>query len=268
MAQGNTSQEGTPFSTARQADAGGFVAATRAPSTAAYEYDNEKNEPEDIFSPNFDSNPLPGVHLADPLSLPYIIEPDPEDLPKSTTPPKAPSILRTIIEFAMALVIALVLTWAIKTYLVEPFEVPTGSMETTIRIGDKLLADKFTINFNPVERGDIVVFADKVQPGRILVKRVVATGGQVVDIKNGLVFVDGNPLFEPYTNGAATAPLAQHFDNMNIEYPYTVPEGELWVMGDNRENSADSRYFGTVLVSSVYGRALMVFWPFDDIGPL
>lgn len=186
----------------------------------------------------------------------------------SEPPKKSSSALRTIIEFAIALVIALALTWGIKTYLIEPFEVPTGSMENTIMSGDKLLADKISLRFDPIEKGDIVVFADKTKPNRILVKRVIATGGQTVDIKNGLVYVDGEPLFEPYVIGEETQPLDQHFENMAIEYPFTVPEGELWVMGDNRGNSADSRYFGSVLEDTVYGRAWMVFWPLDNIGPL
>ena len=190
----------------------------------------------------------------------------PEEPPEKQK--KQPSILRTILEFAIALVIALALTWVIKTFFIEPFEVPTGSMETTIMIGDKILADKYTINFDEVKRGDVIVFADKVMPGRILVKRVIATGGETVDIRNGLVYVDGEPLYEPYVNGAETLPLEQHFENMPIEFPYTVPEDQLWVMGDNRENSADSRYFGTVNADSVYGKALLVFWPFENIGPL
>ncbi len=181
---------------------------------------------------------------------------------------KPPTLLRTLIEFALALVVALALTWVIKTFLVEPFEVPTGSMETTIMSGDKLLADKISLNWDPVGYGDIVVFADKTTPGRILVKRVIATGGQQVTIRDGLVYVDGVPLYEPYTNGAETEKLEQHFENMAIEYPYTVPEGQLWVMGDNRLNSADSRYFGTITEDSVYGRAFMVFWPLEDVGPL
>lgn len=181
---------------------------------------------------------------------------------------RLPQVLRTVLEFALALIVALALTWVIKAFLVEPYEVPTGSMETTIMIGDKILADKITMNFTAIEKGDIVVFADKVMPERILVKRVIATGGQVVDIRDGLVHVDGSPLYEPYVNGGETYALEQHFENMEITYPFTIPEGQLWVMGDNRNNSADSRYFGTITEDSVYGRAFMVFWPLEDIGPL
>jgi len=189
-----------------------------------------------------------------------------EEEPKKSK--KSSGVLRTILEFAIALVVALGLTWVLKSFVVEPYEVPTGSMETTIMVGDKLLAEKVTLNFNPVQNGDIIVFADKVLPGRVLVKRAIATGGQVVDFKDGHVYVDGVPLYEPYVNGALTQPLDQQFDNMIINYPYKVPDGQIWVMGDNRENSADSRYFGSINESSVYGRALMVFWPLGDIGPL
>lgn len=182
-------------------------------------------------------------------------------------PKKSHGILRTVIEFAIALVVALILTWAIKTYVVEPFEVPTGSMETTIMVGDKILTEKISLHFDPMVKGDIIVFADKTNPGRILVKRIIATGGQVVDIRDGLVYVDGEALYEPYTTGESY-PLAQHFENMAIEYPYTVPQGHYWVMGDNRENSADSRYFGTVAEETVYGRVWMIFWPLENIGPL
>jgi signal peptidase I len=179
-----------------------------------------------------------------------------------------PQALRTILEFAIALVIAVGLTWLVKSFVLEPYEVPTGSMETTIMIGDKLLAEKISYNFNAIQAGDIIVFADKVLPGRVLVKRVIALGGQVVDLRDGTVYVDGSPLYEPYIVGAETHPLNSTLDNMVISYPYTVPQGSLWVMGDNRDSSADSRFFGAVTESSVFGRAMMVFWPLENIGPL
>ncbi|MDR3136508.1 MAG: signal peptidase I [Coriobacteriales bacterium] len=188
---------------------------------------------------------------------------------EAPSPPKRRAgLLRMAVEFVIVLAVAMALTWALKAFLIEPFEVPTGSMETTIMIGDKLLADKYTINFTPVNRGDIVVFADKVEPGRILIKRVIATGGQTIDLRDGRVYVDDSLLFEPYVNGAASLPLSQHFNNMFIDYPFIVPEGHLWVMGDNRAHSADSRYFGSIDATTVYGRALLVFWPLNRIGPL
>lgn len=204
--------------------------------------------------------------MADDFNNNY--HPAEDDIEPIREPKRSHSIFRTIIEFAIALAVALLLTWALKTYVIEPFEVPTGSMERTIMIGDKILAEKVSLHYDPIVKDDIIVFADKTLPGRILVKRVIAVGGQVVDIRDGLVYVDGEPLYEPYTNGMESHPLTQHFDNMIIEYPYTVPEGHLWVMGDNRENSADSRYFGTIAEETVYGRAWMIFWPLEDIGPL
>ena len=95
-----------------------------------------------------------------------------------------------------------------------------------------------------------------------LVKRVVATAGQTVDIVDGAVYVDGEPLEEDYVDGALTEELA----GSGIEFPCTVPEGELWVMGDNRTNSTDSRWFGSVPVESVTGRVFFCYWPWDRIG--
>jgi signal peptidase I len=179
-----------------------------------------------------------------------------------------PGFFRTLIELVFALIVALLLTWSLKTFVIEPFEVPSGSMETTIMTNDKILCDKISYNFVDIQKGDIVVFADKVVDGRILVKRVIATGGQTVDLKDGHVYVDENPLYEPYTHGAATNPLTQRYNNATIDYPYKVPVGYIWVMGDNRGNSADSRYFGPILEDAVYGKAIMVFWPLEHVGPL
>ena len=92
-------------------------------------------------------------------------------------------------------------------------------------------------------------------------------GGQTVDLIEGVVYVDGVALDEPYTQGEPTAPL-KTASGVDILYPYTVPEGEIWVMGDNRMNSADSRYFGSIDEESVSGRAVAIYWPLDHIGVL
>lgn len=137
-------------------------------------------------------------------------------------------------------------------------------METTILTGDMVFAEKISYEVGSPKAGDIVVFDDPEIPSRVLIKRVIATGGQTVDLKNGVVYVDGSPLLEPYATGQSN-PLPSTAYNVSISYPYTVPEGTVWVMGDNRENSSDSRYFGAVDVDNVFGRAFLNYWPIVDL---
>lgn len=174
-----------------------------------------------------------------------------------------PGIIRRFLSFVICIAVVLVCAWGIRTYVVEPFEVPSASMETTIMTGDRIFAEKVTYNFESPKAGDIVLFSDPETPARVLVKRVIAVGGQTVDLQDGFVVVDGVKLSESYTRGFSYA-----LSNSDISYPYTVPQGEVWVMGDNRENSQDSRYFGSVDVDTVFGKALLVYWPFDDFGTL
>ena len=114
--------------------------------------------------------------------------------------------------------------------------------------------------------GDIVTFADPLVSNRTLIKRVIATGGQTVDLQNGKVVVDGVVLDEPYIENKVSEPFEK--TAVPISYPYTVPEGCLWVMGDNRTNSQDSRYFGAIDASSVTGHAVFTYWPIPHIGVL
>ena len=103
--------------------------------------------------------------------------------------------------------------------------------------------------------------------GRVLIKRCIAVGGQTVDLVDGRVVVDGVALDEPYTRGLPSEPLKTAL-GVEVSYPYTVPEGHLWVMGDNRTNSNDSRYFGAVDEDTLTGRAALVYWPFNNFGLL
>ena len=96
---------------------------------------------------------------------------------------------------------------------------------------------------------------------------VIAVGGQTVDLRDGRVYVDGVLQDEPYTRGEPSYPLTPYY-GLTIDYPYTVPEGGLWVMGDNRTNSADSRAFGAIPLESVTGHAVLRYWPLDRIGTL
>jgi signal peptidase I len=187
---------------------------------------------------------------------------DKERLPES----RRSQILRSIIELVIAFVLAFGITWAIKTWVIQPYEVPSTSMEPTIMLKDRLMADSLTYAFGTIKTGDIVVFIDKTDQDRHLVKRVIAVEGQTVDFLDGRVVIDGQLLSEPYVHGKKSFPFTKTYKNTEITYPYTVPAGHIWVMGDNRENSTDSRYFGPIATDSVVGHALVKFWPPSSIG--
>ena len=179
---------------------------------------------------------------------------------------EGPGILGRFFSFLLAVVIVLVGAWVLRTFVIEPFKVPSGSMESTIMTDDMLFAEKVSYYFTDPQQGDIVVFSDPQIPSRTLIKRVIATEGQTVNLVDGVVYVDGTALDEPYVQGASE-PL-RPASNVSITYPYTVPEGCLWVMGDNREDSSDSRYFGPIDVNSVFGKAFVVYWPLENLGLL
>ncbi|MBN1193092.1 MAG: signal peptidase I [Coriobacteriia bacterium] len=171
------------------------------------------------------------------------------------------SFLRWLGELVLMVVLAFVLASGIRTFVVQPYVVPTGSMIPTIELQDRVIANKFVYRFREPEAGEIVVLDDPTGTVTTLIKRVVATGGQTVDLQDGSVVVDGVPLDESYTHGLPSEP-------MSLDMPYTVPEGSVWLMGDNRTNSADSRVFGAVPLSEIKGRAVFCFWPIDRLGVL
>lgn len=172
-----------------------------------------------------------------------------------------------ILWFLGPVIVAVVVALFVKTYVVTPYVVPTGSMLETIQEGDMLLGECVTLHFEDPEQGDIVTFRSPLD-GETLIKRVVAVGGQTIDLVDGEVYVDGERLDEPYTGGKPTYSLSEYVGSAGIEYPYVVPEGAVWVMGDNRTDSRDSRYFGPVDVDDVTSRALFIYWPPSDIGGL
>lgn len=180
---------------------------------------------------------------------------------------RQPGILRRFLSFVICIAVVLAAAWGIRTYVVEPFEVPSASMETTIMTGDRLFAEKVSYHFTDVQTGDIVVFSDPQVPSRVLVKRVIATEGQTISMSGGTLYIDGVAQSESYVTGE-TYPLSQTAGNVSISYPYVVPEGEVWVMGDNRENSSDSRYFGSIDEDTIFGKAILTYWPLDRIGLL
>lgn len=181
-------------------------------------------------------------------------------------PAPTPSAARQLIEFVLTIAVAFLLAQAVRTWVVQPYVVPTGSMLPTIQLHDQVLANKFTYLFHSPQVGQIVVFDNPMDDpaAPILIKRVIATGGQTVDLRNGKVVVDGKTLTEPYTYGQPSDPL----DGSQVTFPLTVPRGDVWVMGDNRTQSEDSRWFGPIPVSSVHGQAFFVYWPLSRFGPL
>ena len=176
------------------------------------------------------------------------------------------SFFRSLLEFVIMLAVVLGAAFLLRTYVVAPYEIPSSSMETTIMVGDKVFSEKISYYSHGVLPGDIVTFQDPEVPSRTLIKRCIATGGQTVDLMDGVVYVDGEAQADIFAQGSSY-PLTPAV-GVEIEYPYTVPEGYIWVMGDNRENSQDSRYFGAVPESSVSGHAFFVYWPFSRMGAL
>lgn len=185
--------------------------------------------------------------------------------PADETPPGAPrtrSPVRNTVEWVAIIAAALIAAVVIKTWLIQAFYIPSPSMEQTLNIQDRVLVNKLSYRLHDVNRGDVVVFErppNDVGQIRDLIKRVIALPGETVEGRDGRVLIDGRPLREPYlAAGTFTSPFG----------PTEVPDGFVWVMGDNRGNSSDSRVFGSVNESSIIGRAFVRVWPLTALGLL
>ncbi|MEI6428397.1 MAG: signal peptidase I [Pseudanabaena sp. ELA607] len=185
---------------------------------------------------------------------PAVIPPQPQNLPKPSS-----WWLRygeTIKILAVALVVALFL----RGYVVEPRFIPSGSMEPSLWVGDRILVDKLTYHFKPLQRGDIVVFyppltAATPDNSKAYIKRLIAIGGDRVNVVDDQVFVNGSPLAEAYI---AEPPMYR------LRQEVTVPKDYYWVMGDNRNNSNDSHVWGFLPAQNIIGKAVLRFLPWDD----
>lgn len=191
--------------------------------------------------------------------------------------------LRAVVEWVVVIGGAFLLAWTIQTFLFQPFRIPSGSMIPTLDVGDRIVVNKLSYRFGDPDRGDLVVFTtpdceDSTSPDWAnctivgeyddLVKRIVGLPGDRLAIADDGVYIDGERLEEPYVEpGAMTVaqpPYGCTFPG-TPEEPYVVPEGMVFVMGDNRGNSLDSRCFGPVSESSLVGRAFVVIWPFGHL---
>ena len=179
-------------------------------------------------------------------------------------------MLGCLFEIVETLVLTLIIFVVIQNFVAQSFKVQQQSMEHTLEPDQYVLVDKLTPRVDIYKRGDIVVFtppADWTQDdGTPFIKRVIGVGGDEVEVKDGEVYVNGTALVELYLY--ADAPGDPPQPTTSSQGSWTVPEGELFLMGDHRANSADSRSFGTVPISHIIGRAWLRYWPMDDFGIL
>ena len=168
---------------------------------------------------------------------------------------KKKSLIR---EYAEAIVIAVLLALLIRTFVVQAFTIPSGSMSPTLLVGDYILVNKFIYRFRDPTRGDIIVFKYPWDEKRDFIKRIVAVGGEEVLIKGRQVFVNGRPASEPFAIFSDLNPHSQ-----SAYGPVTVPADSYFVMGDNRDNSQDSRYWGFLKGEKIRGKAFMIYWSWD-----
>jgi signal peptidase I len=180
-------------------------------------------------------------------------------------------------EYFESIVIAVILALFIRTWVVQAFKIPTGSMENNLLVGDHLLVDKFVfapassaleralLPVREVKRGDVIVFKYPMEPERDFIKRVIGLPGETLELKKKVVYINGQPLKEDYVH--FLVPIgAGGFESMDKrdDYgPVTVPEGYYFAMGDNRDNSQDSRWWGFLSRDYIKGKALMVYWSYE-----
>jgi signal peptidase I len=164
------------------------------------------------------------------------------------------------VEWAVVLLVAVLVAVGIRTFVVQTFFIPSASMEPTLMVGDRILVDKLSYHLHPVHRGDIVVFATP--PGedagpnvKDLVKRVIGLPGETISSAGGQVVINGKPLKEPWlVKGTVTTGITTQ----------VIPPNEYFVMGDNRSDSQDSRFFGPIHRSLIVGRVVLKIWPLSS----
>jgi len=207
-----------------------------------------------------------------------------ENTDKTTDALKAEKPQKTVVrEYAEALIIALVLALLIRTFIVQAFKIPSGSMEPTLLIGDHLLVSKFSYSihvpnevpftsiqlfpdihfFSSVpERGNIIVFKFPLDPSKDYIKRVIGLPEETIQIIRQRVYINDKLLKEPYAHHSQpSSPDSGTRDNMA---PLRIPEGHVFVMGDNRENSSDSRVWGVLDLKNLRGKAQWIYWSWDS----
>ena len=181
------------------------------------------------------------------------------------------SNLRKIFEWVAVIGTAFIVAFIIKVFLFQAYYIPSPSMEPTLGIGDRVIVNKLSYKLHDVNRGDLIVFENpSTSNGAVsdLIKRVIALPGETLQVLDGKVYIDGNLVIEPYLEASDTT-----FDFLAPESciggkavlnKCIVPDGHVFVMGDNRDNSRDSRIFGPIDIETIVGRAFVRVWPIGD----
>lgn len=154
--------------------------------------------------------------------------------------------------------------WSLKKHVAQAYRIPSGSMRHTLQIGDHIVTNKLRFKYSHPKRGDIVVFPSPQDPKKYFLQRVVGLGGETLEIRDKHVFINAQPLDEPYAvhlDKHVFSSAQQPRDNLD---PLTIPADALFVMGDNRDNSYDSRFWGVVQRAAVEGEATSIYWSWDE----
>ena len=167
-------------------------------------------------------------------------------------------------EYAEAIIIALVLALVIRTFIVQAFKIPSGSMLPTLQVGDHILVNKFVYHFTSPQRGDILVFKYPKDEGRDFIKRVIGLPDDKLEIKNKRVFVNDTPLDEPYVVHSDPGVQEESVSPRDSYGPVVIPPGKYFMMGDNRDFSMDSRFWGFLDRSKIRGEAFVIYWSWDS----
>ncbi len=171
-------------------------------------------------------------------------------------------------EYFESIVITAIIALFATTFVVQAFKIPTGSMESNLLIGDHLLVNKFVYGFysgplarffpyNGLKRGDVIVFKYPLSPEVAYVKRLIGLPGEKLEMVGRTIYINGQPLKENYTQYIDPGSVNEHYG------PFQVPEGQYFAMGDNRDNSQDSRFWGFVPRDHIIGKALAIYWSYE-----
>jgi signal peptidase I len=185
------------------------------------------------------------------------------EVPAGAEPGRGHRIRRGLAETGVIVVVALVLAGLVRTFVFQPFWIPSASMTPTLSVYDRVLVQKAFFSWHDVREGDIVVFGhppldDCPGPPGDLVKRVIALPGQTIYSSGNSIYIDGRRLAEPYL--PHDDPLGPAVPGASRQHPYRVPAGEFYMLGDNRADSCDSRYWGPVKGSGIIGKVVLTFW--------